>query len=134
VPKQAALSLRLYLIPRSFSLSIEHFQILGERDPFWIAVIMAGLKMAILALVIISVSLGGKWVGVEAQMHHVVGGDRGWDRSSDVSSWPSDRIFRIGDKICKPLLLVLVLLLLLLSLSLSLSLSFLTRNMVMVCK
>ncbi|KAE7995295.1 hypothetical protein FH972_000111 [Carpinus fangiana] len=60
---------------------------------------MAGLKMAILALVIISVSLGGKWVGVGAQVHHVVGGDRGWDRSSDVSSWPSDRIFRIGDKI-----------------------------------
>jgi hypothetical protein len=65
-----------------------------------------GLKMVIVALVmIISVSLGGKWVGVGAQVHHhVVGGDRGWDPSSDVSSWSSGRIFRIGDKICKPLL------------------------------
>jgi len=55
--------------------------------------------MVIIALVIISVSLGDKWVGVEAQLHHVVGGDRGWDPSSDVASWPSGRIFRVGDKI-----------------------------------
>ncbi|KAK9268205.1 hypothetical protein L1049_010648 [Liquidambar formosana] len=57
---------------------------------------MAGAKLLI-ALVIISLSLGGKWV--EAQVHHVVGGDRGWDSSSSVGSWSSGRIFRVGDKI-----------------------------------
>uniref|UniRef100_A0A5B7A0F5 Putative Copper binding protein 9 n=1 Tax=Davidia involucrata TaxID=16924 RepID=A0A5B7A0F5_DAVIN len=57
---------------------------------------MAGVKQFI-ALVVILVAIGGKWVG--AQVHHVVGGDRGWDPSSDVGSWSSGRIFRVGDKI-----------------------------------
>ncbi|MCD7466071.1 hypothetical protein HAX54_002421 [Datura stramonium] len=34
-----------------------------------------------------------------AQVHHVVGDDRGWDPSTDVASWSSERIFRVGDKI-----------------------------------
>ncbi|KAF5474917.1 hypothetical protein F2P56_006769 [Juglans regia] len=57
------------------------------------------MKMVDVALVLlISLSqLGGNWV--EAQVHHVVGGDRGWDQSSDVSSWSSARNFRVGDKI-----------------------------------
>ncbi len=64
---------------------------------------MAGLKniVVVVALVIISMSLEVNWVG--AQVHHVVGGDRGWDPSTDISSWCSGRIFRVGDKICKPL-------------------------------
>ncbi|EOY28875.1 Copper binding protein 9, putative [Theobroma cacao] len=57
---------------------------------------MAIVKM-VMALVIMAASLGGKWVG--AQVHHVVGGDRGWDPSSDVASWSSGRSFRVGDKI-----------------------------------
>lgn len=40
-----------------------------------------------------------------AQVHHVVGEDRGWDPSSDVASWSSQRVFRVGDKICELLLL-----------------------------
>ncbi|KAF5472711.1 hypothetical protein F2P56_009405 [Juglans regia] len=57
----------------------------------------AMLKMVVFALFIISVSLGGKWVG--AQVHHVVGDDRGWDPASDLSSWSSGKTFRVGDKI-----------------------------------
>ncbi|WMV53045.1 hypothetical protein MTR67_046430 [Solanum verrucosum] len=32
-------------------------------------------------------------------VHHVVGEDRGWDPSTDVASWYSQRVFRVGDKI-----------------------------------
>ncbi|PON91347.1 Phytocyanin domain containing protein [Trema orientale] len=55
------------------------------------------LKMVVFGLVFAAVSLGGKWAG--AQMHHVVGGDRGWDASHDVASWASGKTFRVGDKI-----------------------------------
>ncbi|OVA10063.1 Plastocyanin-like [Macleaya cordata] len=37
--------------------------------------------------------------GVEAQVHHVVGGDLGWDPSTDIQSWSSNRDFRVGDSI-----------------------------------
>ncbi|OMO64772.1 Plastocyanin-like protein [Corchorus olitorius] len=53
--------------------------------------------MMIMAVVVMAASLGGKGVG--AQVHHVVGGDRGWDPSSDVASWSSGRSFAVGDKI-----------------------------------
>lgn len=59
---------------------------------------MAVARKLVLALAIISVSLGGNWVG--AQVHHVVGGDRGWDLSSGVGSWSSGRTFSVGDKLC----------------------------------
>ncbi|XP_058201748.1 uclacyanin 1-like [Rhododendron vialii] len=60
---------------------------------------MAGVVLVKLfvATVVISVGIGGKWVG--AQVHHVVGGDRGWDVSSDLGTWSSGRIFAVGDKI-----------------------------------
>ncbi|KDP40451.1 hypothetical protein JCGZ_03951 [Jatropha curcas] len=51
----------------------------------------------VVALAILLVGLCGKWVG--AEVHHVVGGDRGWDPSTDVGSWSSGRTFRVGDKI-----------------------------------
>jgi len=57
----------------------------------------------IVALVVIC--LGGKWV--EAQVHHVVGADRGWDQTSDLVSWAAGRVFRVGDQICKSLILSL---------------------------
>lgn len=38
---------------------------------------------------------------VEAQVHHVVGGDVGWDPSTDIASWSAGKIFMVGDKICK---------------------------------
>ncbi|CAN4126947.1 unnamed protein product [Withania somnifera] len=34
-----------------------------------------------------------------AQVHHVVGEDRGWDPSTDVASWSSNRVFKVGDKL-----------------------------------
>ena len=57
---------------------------------------MAGVKMIVALLLVVYVS----WVG--AQTHHVVGGDRGWAKSSEVRDWLSDKVFRVGDKICKP--------------------------------
>ncbi|KAF8414182.1 hypothetical protein HHK36_002181 [Tetracentron sinense] len=58
---------------------------------------MRGLGMVIGVVVVLSLWLGGRGAG--AQVHHVVGGDRGWDPSSDLASWSSGRIFRVGDKI-----------------------------------
>lgn len=61
---------------------------------------MAGvLKIVLLGLVLAAVSLGGKWA--EAQVHHVVGGDQGWDASHDIASWASGKTFMVGDKICE---------------------------------
>ena len=63
---------------------------------------MAGvllLKIVVFGLVFAAVGLEGKWA--EAQVHHVVGGDRGWDVSYDIASWASGKTFRVGDKICE---------------------------------
>ncbi|EEF41799.1 umecyanin [Ricinus communis] len=49
------------------------------------------------AVVIAAASLGEKRVG--AEVHHVVGEDRGWDPSTDVASWLAGRTFRVGDKL-----------------------------------
>ncbi|MBA0881513.1 hypothetical protein Goshw_005992 [Gossypium schwendimanii] len=61
---------------------------------------MTMVTKMVMVLVFMAASTGVKWVG--AQVHHVVGGDRGWDPSFDVASWSSGRIFRVGDKICFP--------------------------------
>ncbi|XP_010270093.1 PREDICTED: mavicyanin-like [Nelumbo nucifera] len=61
------------------------------------AVPVRGSLMLMLLLVLISVSAGGRWV--VAQVHHVVGDDRGWDSSSDIGAWSSGRIFRVGDNL-----------------------------------
>jgi hypothetical protein len=34
-------------------------------------------------------------------VHHVVGGDPGWDVASDVLAWSADRLFAVGDSLCK---------------------------------
>ncbi|XP_027338890.1 mavicyanin-like [Abrus precatorius] len=54
-------------------------------------------KGVIFGVVVVVMCLCGKWV--EAEMHHVVGGDRGWDPTSDLVSWSSGRVFRVGDQI-----------------------------------
>ncbi|KAK8551663.1 hypothetical protein V6N13_120111 [Hibiscus sabdariffa] len=51
----------------------------------------------VMVVVVMAATFGEEMVG--AQMHHVVGGDRGWDPSSDVASWSSSRSFSVGDKI-----------------------------------
>ncbi|RVX08087.1 Uclacyanin 1 [Vitis vinifera] len=54
---------------------------------------MAGVKLVVALLLLVYVS----WAG--ALVHHVVGGDRGWDTSSDIEAWLSNKVFRVGDKI-----------------------------------
>ncbi|KAK2652928.1 hypothetical protein Ddye_012784 [Dipteronia dyeriana] len=54
--------------------------------------------LLVLVVVMTAIScLGGKLA--HAQLHHVVGGDRGWESSTDVAAWSSGRVFRVGDKI-----------------------------------
>ncbi|CAK7345102.1 unnamed protein product [Dovyalis caffra] len=55
---------------------------------------MAVIQKMLLGLVLVSVSLG-----VGAEVHHIVGGERGWDPYADIGSWSSGRTFRVGDKI-----------------------------------
>ena len=50
-------------------------------------------------LVVVAIFLGGRVVGGEVR--HVVGGDRGWDPSSDIAAWSSHTTFRVGDQICE---------------------------------
>lgn len=59
----------------------------------------AGLKQALLVVLLLSVV--GRGRRVEARVNHVVGDDRGWDNATDLSSWFTGRIFRVGDIICK---------------------------------
>lgn len=95
----------LPILHLSFYLLICHFKRYREGKAKtvlgFVVIIMAGLKniVAVALVMIVSMSLEGKWVG--AQVHHVVGGDRGWDPATNLSSWRSGRIFRVGDKICK---------------------------------
>ncbi|KAM7264391.1 hypothetical protein ACFE04_002074 [Oxalis oulophora] len=58
------------------------------------AATLGKMVIVFVAVAIISVS----WVGAQG-VHHVVGGDRGWETASDVASWSSGRTFRVGDKI-----------------------------------
>lgn len=57
--------------------------------------------MMMMIMMMMAVSLGGgKWAAA-AEVHHVVGGDRGWDLPSNVDAWSSGRVFRVGDKLCE---------------------------------
>lgn len=54
-------------------------------------------KGIIFSVALVVLCLGGK--GVAGQEQHVVGADRGWDPTSDLVSWSSGRLFRVGDQI-----------------------------------
>ncbi|KAF5728876.1 putative Copper binding protein 9 [Tripterygium wilfordii] len=54
--------------------------------------------LQVVVMVIAAVSLNGKWVAAH-EVHHVVGGDHGWDGQTDLVSWLSGRSFIVGDKI-----------------------------------
>lgn len=58
-----------------------------------------GFQMIVIACVVV-VGMMMIMVGVAGEVHHVVGGDRGWDPTSDLVSWSSGRVFRVGDQIC----------------------------------
>ncbi|PNX93135.1 early nodulin-like protein 2-like [Trifolium pratense] len=51
----------------------------------------------IFGLVVVVVALSMNVAASE--VHHVVGGDHGWDPNSDILSWSSGKVFRVGDKI-----------------------------------
>lgn len=52
----------------------------------------------LLVVALVSFANGGERAG--AQVHHVVGDDRGWALSTDLHSWISGRVFKIGDILC----------------------------------
>ncbi|XP_061340821.1 mavicyanin-like [Gastrolobium bilobum] len=53
-----------------------------------------GMMMVVLVVMVISGT-----AQAQTHVHHVVGGDRGWDPTSDLVSWSSGRVFRVGDQI-----------------------------------
>ncbi|KAK7245937.1 hypothetical protein RIF29_40791 [Crotalaria pallida] len=53
------------------------------------------IKGMIVAVAVVLIC--GQWV--EAQVHHVVGADRGWDPTSDLVYWSEGKVFRVGDQI-----------------------------------
>ncbi|XP_074307454.1 stellacyanin-like [Silene latifolia] len=50
----------------------------------------------VMVVAVVMFMQAGKWAA-EAQVHHVVGDDRGWDVSSNIASWANDRTFMVGD-------------------------------------
>ncbi|XP_058728098.1 mavicyanin-like [Vicia villosa] len=52
--------------------------------------------VVVVALAAMSMTMDVEAVG---EVDHVVGGDHGWDPTSDILYWSSDRIFRVGDQI-----------------------------------
>ncbi|GAB4826514.1 hypothetical protein Ancab_033410 [Ancistrocladus abbreviatus] len=57
----------------------------------------ADLKKKVMLMAAMTMALVCADRVAEAQVHHVVGDDRGWDTSSDVASWAAGRIFTVGD-------------------------------------
>lgn len=55
----------------------------------------------LLVVVLVAVAVGGQ--EVQGPVHHVVGGNRRWNPDSDIGTWLSGRVFRVGDKLCKHL-------------------------------
>lgn len=60
---------------------------------------MAGTVRDFVFTLALVMSLGRGWTRATAEVHHVVGGDRGWDTSSNVGGWSTGKAFRAGDKI-----------------------------------
>ncbi|XP_043689318.1 early nodulin-like protein 1 [Telopea speciosissima] len=58
-----------------------------------------GLVLVLMVTVMMTVGGGGIGVAASTAEVHVVGGDNGWDISSDIAAWSADRLFRVGDHI-----------------------------------
>ncbi|XP_068644547.1 basic blue protein-like [Aristolochia californica] len=54
------------------------------------------VRVVVVVVVAVLMSQGRR---CEAQAHHVVGGDRGWEPASNIGEWSAGRVFRVGDKI-----------------------------------
>ncbi|CAH9141832.1 unnamed protein product [Cuscuta epithymum] len=55
------------------------------------------VTMTVVLATAVVVAGGAGWRGAQADEHHVVGGDRGWEVSNDIASWSSGRTFTVGD-------------------------------------
>ncbi|XXG78822.1 hypothetical protein AAC387_Pa09g0001 [Persea americana] len=60
---------------------------------------MRGGVRVLMALAMSMVHGWWAWTCAAAQVHHVVGGDRGWDPSSNIRLWSGGKSFRVGDHI-----------------------------------
>nr|AAO86692.1 small blue copper protein Bcp1 [Paraboea crassifolia] len=60
---------------------------------------MGGLKVFASVLFLVAVAVSGLEQLVSAETHHHVGGEEGWNSASNISSWLSGRVFRVGDKL-----------------------------------
>ncbi|KAI5447102.1 hypothetical protein KIW84_014813 [Lathyrus oleraceus] len=58
-----------------------------------------GIIVAVVAAVALAAAMSMSIDVAAAEVNHVVGGDHGWDPTSDILYWSSDRIFRVGDQI-----------------------------------
>ncbi|KZV06885.1 hypothetical protein F511_45635 [Dorcoceras hygrometricum] len=63
----------------------------------------APLFRVLAAVFVVVFAVSGPGNLVSGQTHHVVGGEEGWSSGSNISSWLSGRVFRVGDKLCKHL-------------------------------
>ncbi|CAN0910321.1 FAH [Linum grandiflorum] len=83
------------------------FQLINNHTaPLFSGEQMAGVETknhsaaAAIAVVVAVVAAAASLLGAaEGQMHHVVGGDRGWELATDLASWLDGRTFRVGDRI-----------------------------------
>ncbi|KAL5097476.1 hypothetical protein RYX36_001803 [Vicia faba] len=60
---------------------------------------MGGAIIVMVVVVVVTAMNVTMDVVAAAEVNHVVGGDHGWDPTSDILYWSSDRIFRVGDQI-----------------------------------
>ena len=60
----------------------------------------------VVVLIALMASSCGVVMGSAQGVHHLVGGGHGWDAAtSDLQAWSSQRVFRVGDNICKKVFL-----------------------------
>ncbi|KAH9609603.1 hypothetical protein KSS87_014075 [Heliosperma pusillum] len=58
---------------------------------------MENAKNNLMVLVVLVLLFVHGWKETEAQVHHVVGDDRGWNLTSNIASWAAARTFTVGD-------------------------------------
>ncbi|KAK9091968.1 hypothetical protein Syun_026879 [Stephania yunnanensis] len=57
------------------------------------------MAVMVVSLLIFLVGFCGQYYSAQGQVYHVVGGERGWHPASQIQSWSSGRVFRVGDHI-----------------------------------
>ncbi|XP_008776646.1 uclacyanin 1-like [Phoenix dactylifera] len=60
-----------------------------------------GVVVGVVVLIAMGCGEGGirRCEAAEGVLHHVVGGDQGWDAASDMAAWSLDKLFRVGDNL-----------------------------------